>query len=678
MESTHLLLIEHCPEAAEHTKSVLRNSGISIRISRAESPSELDSSLRDINPFLILLSDQALAADEVGPALELARQSKVPVVLRAQKGHASLLPALLAEGPCLVIDAGSEEQLCRVVGEHLTINRLDAREQTTKSHAADLQNLYQLLLDTTRDPIAYLHEGLHIDANQAYLNSLQLTCADQLAGLSILELMKGVDQDLKEVLRDLGHGQFPEDAVAVRVKTPEGHEFLGDLTFSSTRYNDEDCVQVLLREADQTAKLRAEIEQLRTTDPLTHMLNRESFMPRLNAHLLDSDRRSATSALLYLQPNGFEEYQSTLGHTGADCFLSGFAERVRSCLGSEDLACRFSDHALAVLLCRDEGTHFEHVAQAILDACADHVVGVENLELTTSCSIGMLLLGPSTENADEAITQAQVACIKASEQGHAFVRYMPKLAMVALDASSEQGWRERLRFGLDHGSFYSLQQSIVDLEGNSEGLSESHSYLREDQGDIAQEEFLPAAEICQLGAEIDRALIPGLLSAISGGDRGVRHVLNITIDSMLDEGFPAWLEQELDKQGIAGASVVLQVPVQAALSHQSGAARLVEALRPLGCGLSLSDFDGDARNLRLLGKLGVALIKLNRELADGLQNDQGQRETVLNLVKTTTGSGIEIFADGIHEATHLATLWQVGIKLVAGDFLQEAPQVVGQ
>ena len=66
---------------------------------------------------------------------------------------------------------------------------------------------------------------------------------------------------------------------------------------------------------------------------------------------------------------------------------------------------------------------------------------------------------------------------------------------------------------LDHGGFYSQQQAIVSLEGDADDLYESRTFLREEQGDIEQEEFLAAAEDCQMGAELDRALIPGLLQA---------------------------------------------------------------------------------------------------------------------------------------------------------------------
>ncbi len=678
MDSVQLLIFNESPETAEQVNNQARNSGINIRINLIQSLVELEFHLSQEVDCLLLLGENTLNTPVVHQVMELLAQYPVPTLFSINPDKSDMIGDAISSGPCLVIDKGSDNQLCEVLRQQLSMMERASSEQAIDEQVQDLNQLLHALLESSVEPIAYLHQGLHVHANQAYLECLQLNSTNQLTGVSVLEIMQGVETDLKQVLRQLGNGTSSTASIPVSVQAPGGVDFLTEMSLSPVRYEQEDCVQITLRQVDHSARIKAELESFRSIDPLTVMMRRESFIPTLADYLQNPLTRSASSALLFMQPDGFEEYLNTLGHVGADQFLTEFAAVVRKCLGEKDLACRFSDHAFAVLVRREEETSIDRIAHAILDACSHHQLELEHLTLSTSCSIGVVKLGLAVTDADEAIGQARTACARAAEQGQQVVRYKPRLSMVALDESSEQGWRERLRFGLDHGRFYSLQQEIVDVEGNREGLFENHSYLREESGDIDQDEFMGAAEVCEMGGEIDRMLIPGLLSAMSCDSEYRRHVVNISLNSMLDESFPAWLGQQLAEREIPGSNLVLQVSAESALAHQARATRLVNELRPLGCGFALTGFDDDPQHLRLLGKLGVSLIKLRKDLISDLSSQESQKEVAKALVKTAASAGVDVVADGIREATHLAALWQVGITLVGGEFLQETPQVVGQ
>ncbi len=87
-----------------------------------------------------------------------------------------------------------------------TIREYDELQQKQE----ELQHRYDLLLDSARDSIAYIHEGLHVYANRAYLDLMQVKTLDGIEGISLLELMtadEGVD--LKKLLRDMNQSDFP-------------------------------------------------------------------------------------------------------------------------------------------------------------------------------------------------------------------------------------------------------------------------------------------------------------------------------------------------------------------------------------------------------------------------------------------------------------------------------------
>lgn len=129
---------------------------------------------------------------------------------------------------------------------------------------------------------------------------------------------------------------------------------------------------------------------------------------------------------------------------------------------------------------------------------------------------------------------------------------------------------------------------------------------------------------------------------------------------------------------VEGSQLILQISAMVAESNLKPTRRVVEELQPLGCNFVLSEFDNDPRTLQLLDHLPVGMIKLRPGLARGLSSNTANQEIVRAVVRAIETRNITVIADEVQDASDLAVLWQCGVKLVTGDFLNEAPQVVGQ
>jgi EAL domain-containing protein (putative c-di-GMP-specific phosphodiesterase class I) len=105
---------------------------------------------------------------------------------------------------------------------------------------------------------------------------------------------------------------------------------------------------------------------------------------------------------------------------------------------------------------------------------------------------------------------------------------------------------------------------------------------------------------------------------------------------------------------------------------------VIDELKRFNCSFALADFDNDRQNIQLLEHLPVDMIKLRSDLAQGLSANTANQEIIRSVVRAIKSKEITIVADEVKDASDLAVLWQCGVKLVTGDFLNEAPQVVGQ
>lgn len=676
MHSAYLLVIDNSPDHAQVINSFLRNSGVAVNVVSAADQNELEIVLQEKTPFMILLSTQLPASIKIGQVLQAAEHHSTPVIMQVKPEDSANIEAAIATHPLLIINAEENDQLMQVVKQHMSGGKTVREYDDLLQKQEELQHRYNLLLDSARDSIAYVHEGLHVYANRSYLDLLQVNKLDEIEGLSLLELMETEEGiDLKKLLRDMNQSIFPEESLVVTINTLARTQLKAELTFSPARFNGEHCIQMMVREQNTHHGLHEELNRLRQMDHLTHMINRQTFAARLTELIEEGRGADHTIAVMYIETDGIAELQQDLGMEGIDTYIMDLANIISGCINENDIPSRFSDHGFAVLIRRDDSSSLQEAGDAILENYADHIIDLGEETRTASCSIGMTTLGPLTRDAREVISQAKTAFKEASNKGNKLVRFKPALTTVH-SGEGDRDWVERIRYALNNHDFYTVQQSIVDLEGENEGLFENRTFMREEGEDIQANEFMLAAERNDLGSTIDRHVIPQIMLAIAG--TGDRHIISLSTNSILDFSFPNWFQRILKETEVEGSQLVLQVSAIVAETNLKPTSRVVDELQELGCNFVLSEFDNDRRTIQLLEHLPVRMIKLRPGLAKGLSSNATNQEIIRAVVRAVESRDITIIADEVQDASDLAALWQCGVKLVTGDFLNEAPQVVGQ
>ncbi|MDX2428948.1 MAG: EAL domain-containing protein [Xanthomonadales bacterium] len=676
MHSAYLLVIDNSPDHAQVINSFLRNSGVAVRVVSVSGLGEFEIALKEKTPFMVLIGRSLPASMKISQVLLAAEQHSTPVVMQVEPDDTANIEAAIATHPLLIINAQDNDQLMQVVKQHISGGKTAREYDELLQKQEELHHRYNLLLDSARDSIAYIHEGLHVYANRAYLELLQVTMLEEIEGISLLELItteEGLDP--KKLLRDMNQAIFPKEALTVTINTLGNQHLKAELTFSPAKFNGEQCIQMMVRQQDANHVLHEELDRLRKTDQLTHMINRQTFTTRLTELIGEGLGDDYRTAVMYIEIDGISQLQNDLGMDGIESYILDLANVISGCTKENDLPSRFSDNGFVVLIRGDETSSLQEAGDCILENYANHIIDLGDQTKSASCSIGMTTLGPLTRDAEEVLAQATTAFKQASETGNTLVRYKPALTTVHT-GEADRDWVERIRYALNNHDFYTVQQSIVDLEGENEGLFENRTFMREDGGDTVASEFMLAAERNDLGSTIDRHVIPQIMLAIAG--TGDRHIISLSTNSILDFSFPNWFQRMLKETEVEGSQLLLQVSAIVAESHLKPTCRVVDELQLLGCNFVLSEFDNDRKTLQLLEHLPISTVKLRPGLANGLSSNTTNQEIIRTVVRAVETRNITIIADEVQDASDLAVLWQCGVKLVTGDFLNEAPQVVGQ
>lgn len=159
------------------------------------------------------------------------------------------------------------------------------------------------------------------------------------------------------------------------------------------------------------------LRQLATTDALTGIANRRSFMEKLADEFARFQRFSNPVAVLMLDIDHFKRVNDTWGHAVGDKVLHDFAAICQQVVRKVDVVGRLGGEEFAVLLpgCGMAGALA--LAERMREAVRSHVIQVGDASLQVRTSIGVSSFARSQQDASVALALADQALYEAKLAG---------------------------------------------------------------------------------------------------------------------------------------------------------------------------------------------------------------------------------------------------------------------
>ena len=157
-------------------------------------------------------------------------------------------------------------------------------------------------------------------------------------------------------------------------------------------------------------------ERRAQTDPLTGVLNRRSFLERLDAACARAQTRDLPIALLFIDLDHFKQINDTYGHLAGDACLKAIIAPIHAELRQSDVIGRYGGEEFVVLLSSADAVAAHPIAERILKRVADIEIEGFGATIRLTCSIGVAasdLLGVWGESliahADAAVYAAKLS-----------------------------------------------------------------------------------------------------------------------------------------------------------------------------------------------------------------------------------------------------------------------------
>ncbi len=392
------------------------------------------------------------------------------------------------------------------------------------------------------------------------------------------------------------------------------------------------------------------VEHLATHDPLTNLPNRRGLFEELNELIYRSRRYRYSSAVVYIDLDGFKHVNDHFGHEAGDLLLTTLAANFKHIVRQTDTVARIGGDEFIVLITDIDGettliTKIEMLLQA-----ASQPVEFRGHRISVSASIGIAMYPEHGDAAETLLHHADQAMYQAKHHGKNTFSYFTE--DINAKAHRQRELQDNLRKALPNDEFTVFYQPIVDVQSGSVVSVEALLRWYSDKlGQVFPDEFIPAAESAGLipelgcwvlnkavetGAEWHQRFDIGLRVAVNASSIQFRN--NLLFDAIKTQlQIHAWHPDLLE----------IEITEGLLLDDSPAVNTYIDEISKCGVRLSVDDFGTGFSALSYLKNFPVSTVKIDRSFIMDLPGDKENEVLVQAIIAMAHGLRLEVIAEGV-------------------------------
>jgi len=547
------------------------------------------------------------------------------------------------------------------------ITELKQAEAAAGNSEAHFQTLFQTSLDAIS--ISRLSDGRIFDANEAFLD---------LTGFSREEVIGGSSTDLgiwanphepQKILDELCENSSCRE-LEVKVRKRNGRISSALVSVSMIVVEGNPHLLSVFRDVSEIKQATAMIRSLAFHDPLTQPPNRRLLMERLLG------ARAATGknrALLFLDLDHFKFTNDSIGHAAGDLMLKEIGRRLAESSRGAGTVARIGGDEFILLLENLDGRPEYAAGQA--NSLAENIVKkssgsfqLPGNESPVSFSVGIAVFGDELKSPETAIRQAEIAMLKAKEQGRGTIRFFSPELQTAVNARArmEQDLRQAIK--ANQLTLYYQPQVQNGLLIGAEALVR---WNHPQHGFLPPGEFIPLAEETGLIVSLGDWVLQSACTQIAAWERDkcVRDIpvaVNISSKELREPDFVGRVLACIESTGVNPASLKLELTESSVAGDIEEVIVKMTALKAHGVQFSLEDFGTGYSSLAGLKRLPLDQLKIDRSFVQGILDDAASSATAQAILFMGNNMNLSVIAEGVEAPEHRDTLTTLGCQSFQG------------
>ncbi|MEO0544261.1 MAG: EAL domain-containing protein [Pseudomonadota bacterium] len=426
---------------------------------------------------------------------------------------------------------------------------------------------------------------------------------------------------------------------------------------------------ILIEDISEQEAARKRFEQMRTTDSVTRLPNRELFHS-LVAKALDNAPSNTVSAIIVFDIDDFKRINDNAGHIQGDRMLKAVGLAARRHLGKSAILSRQgADEFLAFVQAPDLCT--KTVATG-LTAALSRPFNVRGEQFAITVSAGAAVVEPSDDDGSETMIKAGVALVEAKEDG---------IASTCLYSNAMETKQLRRQFlksalinAINNGEIRPLYQPIVCGKTGRLAACEALSRWESDAfGVVSANEFIPLAEEMGHITPLTRHILKQALEDCNTWPNNITVSVNLSARDFHDGSLVDWLIQYIDEIEFDADRLEVEITETSFIHNEAFVARKLLQLRSKGVRVALDDFGTGYSSFNHLHQLPLDRIKIDRSFLLDSSNGEAPVALLEGILAICQRLGLRTTVEGVETEEQVTMLRKLGgVQRMQGYFFGSA------
>jgi diguanylate cyclase len=403
-------------------------------------------------------------------------------------------------------------------------------------------------------------------------------------------------------------------------------------------------------------RLRYSLEQVRSMsehDVLTGLMNRRGFERSLEGQLARARRRDGRLAILLLDLDDFKSVNDTMGHDAGDQLLIEVARRLTNIARDGDLLCRLGGDEFVVMM-----TNFDHDEQAIvladrINANLREPIYVGSAEQTITASIGIAVLGNTTDNAADLLKYADLAMYQAKLEGRNKSRFYSVSLQEAVQFRSII--KNDLQRALEKDELHIYYQpQIRSADGSLHGMEALLRWHHPRLGVLAPGVFLPIAEETGLIVDIGAWVLQEGCRQLSAWRAryapelaDLRLAINLSAVQIKQDQLEHTVMSALADNALPANCLELEITESMLIEVNSSTVEMLSNISAQGVAMSLDDFGTGYSSLDHLKLFPIGILKIDKSFVSAVGEGGKSERLFLAIIAFAKALNMHIVVEGV-------------------------------
>lgn len=386
------------------------------------------------------------------------------------------------------------QDLAKITEELLQRREIALATKNLLHSLQEKEERYHHLIEKSSDAFLIQREGIISFANDAAMNLLNVSNADDLIGKSALSI---VAPEYLDIVRERMHHALDEGKDNALHEQEwlcsDGCRVHVEVASIPYMIDGKRSVQIIARDISERKKEKLELERLATNDILTGLQNRTLLMDRLHQGIVRWQRYQQKAVVAFLGLDHFKYINDTFGNAAGDQALVAVAKKLSSLLRYGDTSSRIGGDEFVLILEETPGYEkppslLEHILEQI-----SKPIMIGSHQISVTCSIGFSRYPDDGTDADALLNAAYAAMFYAKDNGRSNVqRYSSDMRIFN---SGRIMLETDLRQALERNELLLQYQPKIDVaSGVVVGVEALIRWNHPRLGFVSPGQFIPIAE----------------------------------------------------------------------------------------------------------------------------------------------------------------------------------------